>query len=49
MSCSTDGKFLVSVGSGGPGRVWDVASPAPVASLSKENVSNNLFVLVVSR
>ncbi|XP_047340662.1 SEC12-like protein 2 [Impatiens glandulifera] len=34
---SPDGKFLVSVGSGGPGRVWDVESSTPVAALSKEN------------
>ena len=26
MSCSPDGKFLVSLGSGGPGRVWDLTS-----------------------
>ncbi|XP_052206157.1 SEC12-like protein 2 [Diospyros lotus] len=37
LDFSTDGKFLVSVGSGSHGRVWDVASRAPVASLSKEN------------
>lgn len=43
MSCSPDGKFLVSVGSGGPGRVWDVTSSKTVASLPKEHVSNNLF------
>ncbi|KAF5939219.1 hypothetical protein HYC85_023478 [Camellia sinensis] len=37
MSCSPDGKFLVSVGGGGPGRIWDVTALTPVASLSKEN------------
>lgn len=39
MSCSPNGKFLVSLGSGGPGRVWDVASSTAIASLPKENVS----------
>ncbi|KAF7147648.1 hypothetical protein RHSIM_Rhsim03G0185500 [Rhododendron simsii] len=37
LDFSPDGKFLVSVGSGGPGRVWDVTSSKPVASLSKEH------------
>ncbi|CAL5338919.1 unnamed protein product [Camellia sinensis] len=37
LDFSPDGKFLVSVGSSGPGRVWDVTSSTPVASLSKEN------------
>ncbi|KAL6957954.1 hypothetical protein U1Q18_043144 [Sarracenia purpurea var. burkii] len=46
MSCSPDGKFLVSVGSGGPGRVWDLTSSMPVASLLKENVSNNLYFTI---
>lgn len=39
-SCSPDGKFLVSLGSGGPGRVWDLTSSTAVASLPKENVRN---------
>ncbi|KAG6765936.1 hypothetical protein POTOM_029997 [Populus tomentosa] len=34
---SPDGKFLVSLGGRGPGRVWDVTSSMAVASLSKEN------------
>ncbi|XP_011023488.1 PREDICTED: SEC12-like protein 2 isoform X1 [Populus euphratica] len=34
---SPDGKFLVSLGGRGPGRVWDVTSSVAVASLSKEN------------
>ncbi|KAJ8769262.1 hypothetical protein K2173_002190 [Erythroxylum novogranatense] len=34
---SPDGKFLVSLGSRGPGRVWDMSSTTVVASLSKEN------------
>ncbi|PSR88333.1 SEC12-like protein [Actinidia chinensis var. chinensis] len=37
LDFSPDGKFLVSVGSGGPGRVWDVTSSTPVVALSKEN------------
>ncbi|KAL6967177.1 hypothetical protein U1Q18_032979 [Sarracenia purpurea var. burkii] len=37
LDFSPDGKFLVSVGSGGPGRVWDLTSSMPVASLLKEN------------
>lgn len=36
LDFSSDGKFLVSVGSGGPGRVWDVTSSKPVASLTKD-------------
>ncbi|KAF7131744.1 hypothetical protein RHSIM_Rhsim09G0049500 [Rhododendron simsii] len=36
LDFNPDGKFLVSVGSGGPGRVWDVTSSKPVASLPKE-------------
>lgn len=40
MSCSPDGKFLVSLGSGGPGRVWDLTSSTAIASLPKENVRN---------
>ncbi|KAF7140465.1 hypothetical protein RHSIM_Rhsim06G0241000 [Rhododendron simsii] len=36
LDFSPDGKFLVSVGSGGPGRVWDVTSSKLVASLPKE-------------
>nr|CAN77008.1 hypothetical protein VITISV_036876 [Vitis vinifera] len=34
---SPDGKFLVSLGSGGPGRVWDLTSSTAIASLPKEN------------
>ncbi|KAJ4840600.1 hypothetical protein Tsubulata_021435 [Turnera subulata] len=37
LSFSLDGKFLVSLGGRGPGRVWDVTSATSVASLSKEN------------
>ncbi|KAH7832856.1 hypothetical protein Vadar_000702 [Vaccinium darrowii] len=37
LDFSPDGKFLVSVGSGGPGRVWDVTSSKTVASLPKEH------------
>ncbi|GMP93585.1 hypothetical protein CsSME_00043350 [Camellia sinensis var. sinensis] len=37
LDFSPDGKFLVSVGGGGPGRIWDVTALTPVASLSKEN------------
>ncbi|KAA8518166.1 hypothetical protein F0562_015640 [Nyssa sinensis] len=37
LDFSPDGKYLVSVGSGGPGRVWDVTSSTPIASLPKEN------------
>ncbi|KAM0009256.1 putative transcription factor WD40-like family [Helianthus debilis subsp. tardiflorus] len=37
LDFSPDGKFLVSVGSGGPGRVWDIASSTLKASLPKEN------------
>ncbi|KAG5558580.1 hypothetical protein RHGRI_008505 [Rhododendron griersonianum] len=37
LDFSPDGKFLVSVGSGGPGRVWDVTSSKAVASLLKEH------------
>ncbi|XAR72249.1 hypothetical protein NMG60_11018826 [Bertholletia excelsa] len=37
LDFSPDGKFLVSVGSGGPGRIWDVTSSSLVASLSREN------------
>ncbi|KAK9138433.1 hypothetical protein Sjap_009027 [Stephania japonica] len=39
-TCSSDGKLLVSLGSGGPHRVWDVESSKVVASLSKENVKH---------
>lgn len=45
MCCSPDGKFLASVGSGGPARVWDVSSSMPVAALQKEKVRNYSFVL----
>ncbi|XP_065855955.1 SEC12-like protein 2 [Euphorbia lathyris] len=34
---SPDGKFLVSLGGRGPGRVWDLTSSTAVASLSREN------------
>ncbi|XP_071725130.1 SEC12-like protein 2 [Rutidosis leptorrhynchoides] len=34
---SPDGKYLVSLGSGGPGRVWDIESSKVVASLSKQS------------
>ena len=44
MSCSPDGKFLVSLGSGGPGRVWDLTSSTVAASLLKENVRIFFFV-----
>ncbi|XP_059649554.1 SEC12-like protein 2 [Cornus florida] len=37
LDFSPDGKFLVSLGSGVPGRVWDVTSSTSVASLQKEN------------
>ncbi|KAK9115329.1 hypothetical protein Syun_022126 [Stephania yunnanensis] len=37
LSFSFDGKLLVSLGSDGPPRVWDVESSKVVASLSKEN------------
>ena len=44
FSCSLDGKFIVSVGSG-PGRVWDISSSMAKASLPKENVSIDLYFL----
>lgn len=37
---SIDGKYLVSLGSGGPCKVWDVASSKAVATLPKENDEN---------
>ncbi|CAK9142690.1 unnamed protein product, partial [Ilex paraguariensis] len=37
LDFSPDGKYLVSVGSGGPGRVWNVDSSTSIASLTKEN------------
>ncbi|KAF8399000.1 hypothetical protein HHK36_014867 [Tetracentron sinense] len=37
LDFSFDGKFLVSLGSGGPCRVWDLTSSTIVASLPKEN------------
>ncbi|KAF3432184.1 hypothetical protein FNV43_RR26923 [Rhamnella rubrinervis] len=37
LDFSPDGKLLVSLGSGGPCRVWDITSSAVVASLQKEN------------
>lgn len=40
LSCSPDGKYLVSLGNRGPARVWDVTSSTVVASLPKENVSS---------
>ncbi|TQD71827.1 hypothetical protein C1H46_042638 [Malus baccata] len=36
LSCSPDGKFLISLGDRGPGRVWDVTSSTVVASLPAE-------------
>lgn len=35
LSFSPDGKFLASVGSSGPGRIWEIASSTPVAALQK--------------
>jgi len=40
MCCSSDGKLLASLGSGGPCRVWDVSSSMVLSSLPNENVSN---------
>lgn len=40
--CSSDGKFLVSLYSRGPGRVWDVSELKVVASLPKEKVNFNI-------
>lgn len=40
LSCSSDGKLLASLGSGGPCKVWDVSSSMVLSSLSNENVSN---------
>ncbi|XP_031268785.1 SEC12-like protein 2 [Pistacia vera] len=37
LTFSPDGKFLVSLGKRGPGRVWDVTSASVVASLPTEN------------
>lgn len=37
LSFSPDGKFLVSLGNRGPGRVWDLASSAVATPLAKEN------------
>ncbi|KAM7275780.1 hypothetical protein ACFE04_017646 [Oxalis oulophora] len=34
---SPDGKYLVSLGSGGPGRVWDITESKVVASLTKQS------------
>ncbi|KAK2635335.1 hypothetical protein Ddye_030127 [Dipteronia dyeriana] len=42
LSFSPDGKFLVSLGNRGPGRVWDLTSSTAVASLAKEN--DEIFV-----
>ncbi|KAK3183547.1 hypothetical protein Dsin_030833 [Dipteronia sinensis] len=42
LSFSHDGKFLVSLGNRGPGRVWDVTSSTVVASLAKE--TDEIFV-----
>ncbi|KAL5763289.1 hypothetical protein ACOSP7_019553 [Xanthoceras sorbifolium] len=42
LSFSPDGKILVSLGSRGPGRVWDLTSSTVVASLAKEN--DEIFV-----
>ncbi|XP_051148742.1 SEC12-like protein 2 [Andrographis paniculata] len=36
LDFSSDGKFLVSVGSG-PGRIWDITTSASLATLPKEN------------
>ena len=47
MSCSPDGKFLVSLGSGGPGRVWDLTSSTVAASLLKENVRIFFFLKIL--
>ncbi|CAK9157575.1 unnamed protein product [Ilex paraguariensis] len=38
LDFSPDGKYLVSVGSGDPGRVWNVDSSTSIASLTKENL-----------
>ncbi|KNA07624.1 hypothetical protein SOVF_170150 [Spinacia oleracea] len=40
---SVDGKYLVSLGSGGPCKVWDVTSSKVVATLPKENDENFRF------
>ncbi|KAJ0096096.1 hypothetical protein Patl1_15369 [Pistacia atlantica] len=37
LTFSPDGKFLVSLGKRGPGRVWDITSASIVASLPTEN------------
>ncbi|CAK9144384.1 unnamed protein product [Ilex paraguariensis] len=37
LDFSPDEKYLVSLGSGGPGRVWNVDSSTSIASLTKEN------------
>ncbi|XP_044504254.1 SEC12-like protein 2 isoform X2 [Mangifera indica] len=37
LSFSPDGKFLVSLGNRGPGRVWDVTSASVIASLPNKN------------
>ncbi|TXG54645.1 hypothetical protein EZV62_019901 [Acer yangbiense] len=42
LSFSPDGKFLVSLGNRGHGRVWDVTSSTVVASLAKEK--DEIFV-----
>ena len=44
-SCSPDGRFLASVGSSGPGMVWDIASSAPIASLKTKKVWQYLHSL----
>lgn len=38
LICSIDGKYLVSVGSGCPCKVWDVTSSEAVAALPQQNV-----------
>ncbi|WOH15566.1 hypothetical protein DCAR_0935108 [Daucus carota subsp. sativus] len=43
LAFSPDGRFLASVGSSGPGRVWDIASSAPIASLKTKK--DEQFVL----
>ncbi|WOG89005.1 hypothetical protein DCAR_0208241 [Daucus carota subsp. sativus] len=35
LSFSPDGKFLASVGSSGPGRIWEIASATAIAALQK--------------
>ncbi|KAL8157564.1 hypothetical protein AgCh_002318 [Apium graveolens] len=44
LAFSPDGKFLASVGSSGPGRVWDIALSAPIASLKRVKGLHMAFV-----